>query len=764
MVETSLHNKVAPTNDPSTLHRRPSSYGKRMSIAEREAERLEHLKLAKDLDDRVKAAASKMSSIYDPRTSKFLPQWDMVVGVALLFTATITPYEVAFLVFEDFDALFVFNRMFDVVFMYDIWVQFHLAFYDSTLRKWITDIHTIRKNYAKTWLLLDIVSTVPYDVIDVVVQKTSSGDGGGAAGNLKVLRVLKIMKLVKLLRILKSARIFVTMQRELGLTNSNAALIKFLATFLSFIHWIACIWGLGPQFGPGGIEKSWLTKWGWEANNITHMDRYALCIYTSVQMMVMGEAEDTRPVNTYEFTLAVCMMIIGGSVYAYVIGSICSLISQRDPAKQEFKDMCDLVAQFSYEHNLPQEVASDVRDYFRESEQLFRHFAYSKVVGRMAPSQRRAISVHLHGEALYKIWFFNSHDLKERAEFTAAVALVLHPSAFPPGELLYSAGHLASYMAIVTRGLATQSTGDVGHMKQLGKGAHFGEEMILSRSHRPDQVKAITYLNCNMLERDDLMRLLSEAHGAFPHTVALIRKATCKLALRRAVSSLAKMARLVRVTTAVNTGDKTAIDKAKWGKREVKDYKHSLMQTAKEKTALAMKNSSYKLKTGFAQIGGHHEDPGVKQSEEDLKKASMQLAKFTSPELLVHFRGHLERTEELTDAKAPSDAKSTTGPPLAIGQRLTMEADGISLEESMGTEGGIIGDGATSKHDWQPTSTTAMVKDSGTSANYDPNIAVLTMKMNNMESVVSKMAHSLEEQGNTLRAIFRDTHSLRTKL
>merc|ERR1712028_335114 len=116
-------------------------------------------------------------------------------------------------------------------------------------------------------------------------------------------------------------------------------------------------------------------------------------------------------------------------------------------------------------------------------------------------------------------------------------------------------------------------------------------------------------------------------------------------------------------------------------------------------------------------------------------------------ELLVHFRGHLERTEELTDAKAPSDAKSTTGPPLAIGQRLTMEADGISLEESMGTEGGIIGDGATSKHDWQPTSTTAMVKGSGTSANYDPNIAVLTMKMN-----------SLEEQGNTLRAIFRDTH------
>jgi hypothetical protein len=54
----------------------------------------------------------------------------MVVGVALLFTATVTPFEVAFLEIS-FDSLFVLNRIFDAIFMFDIYIQFHQAFYDT---------------------------------------------------------------------------------------------------------------------------------------------------------------------------------------------------------------------------------------------------------------------------------------------------------------------------------------------------------------------------------------------------------------------------------------------------------------------------------------------------------------------------------------------------------------------------------------------------------------------------------------------------------
>jgi hypothetical protein len=46
----------------------------------------------------------------------FLARWDLVTSVCLLFTATVTPLEVAFLN-TSFNALYFINRVVDVVFI-----------------------------------------------------------------------------------------------------------------------------------------------------------------------------------------------------------------------------------------------------------------------------------------------------------------------------------------------------------------------------------------------------------------------------------------------------------------------------------------------------------------------------------------------------------------------------------------------------------------------------------------------------------------------
>ena len=42
--------------------------------------------------------------VIDPRSSKWLPKWDGIAACALIFTALVTPFEVAFL-FENFATL-----------------------------------------------------------------------------------------------------------------------------------------------------------------------------------------------------------------------------------------------------------------------------------------------------------------------------------------------------------------------------------------------------------------------------------------------------------------------------------------------------------------------------------------------------------------------------------------------------------------------------------------------------------------------------------
>ena len=74
--------------------------------------------------------------VFDPQKG-FMKSWDLVVAAALFVTATVTPFEIGFLSTE-INALFVLNRGIDIIFICDVYVNLHLAYFDKT-RGWIYD-------------------------------------------------------------------------------------------------------------------------------------------------------------------------------------------------------------------------------------------------------------------------------------------------------------------------------------------------------------------------------------------------------------------------------------------------------------------------------------------------------------------------------------------------------------------------------------------------------------------------------------------------
>ena len=57
---------------------------------------------------------------------EFCKSWDLLMVTLLLFTAAVTPFEVAFLTSNGVDGLFVINRMVDIGFIADMFVNFFL--------------------------------------------------------------------------------------------------------------------------------------------------------------------------------------------------------------------------------------------------------------------------------------------------------------------------------------------------------------------------------------------------------------------------------------------------------------------------------------------------------------------------------------------------------------------------------------------------------------------------------------------------------------
>ena len=120
--------------------------------------------------------------VLDP-DSAVVQRWDGLTFTLLIYTAIITPFEVGYLDVKTKDFLFWLNRFVDLVFFLDIFVQFRLAYRDETKGSMlIKSQRKIARRYATTWFPIDLVSVIPFDVLNLLVA-------GSALSKLKIIRL-----------------------------------------------------------------------------------------------------------------------------------------------------------------------------------------------------------------------------------------------------------------------------------------------------------------------------------------------------------------------------------------------------------------------------------------------------------------------------------------------------------------------------------------------------------------------------------------------
>merc|ERR1719316_528812 len=124
-----------------------------------------------------------------------------MIILALIYTALMTPYEVGFLETK-LDALFVVNRIIDVIFVKDMIMNFFvkLTVRTKTSTLWLRDQKKIVKHYLKGWFVIDFISILPFDIIGFVYDDP-------AIQKMKVIRIIRILRLLKIARVLRASRI-----------------------------------------------------------------------------------------------------------------------------------------------------------------------------------------------------------------------------------------------------------------------------------------------------------------------------------------------------------------------------------------------------------------------------------------------------------------------------------------------------------------------------------------------------------------------------
>ncbi|XP_068842275.1 potassium voltage-gated channel subfamily H member 1 isoform X2 [Capricornis sumatraensis] len=478
----------------------------------------EVLQLGSDILPQYKQEAPKTPPHIILHYCVFKTTWDWIILILTFYTAILVPYNVSFKTRQNNVAWLVVDSIVDVIFLVDIVLNFHTTFVGPA-GEVISDPKLIRMNYLKTWFVIDLLSCLPYDVINAF-ENVDEG----------ISSLFSSLKVVRLLRLGRVAR-----KLDHYIEYGAAVLVLLVCVFGLAAHWMACIWysigdyeifdedtktirnnswlyqlavdtGTPYQFNGSGSGK-------WEGGPSKNSVYISSLYFTMTSLTSVGFG-NIAPSTDIEKIFAVAIMMIGSLLYATIFGNVTTIFQQMYANTNRYHEMLNSVRDFLKLYQVPKGLSERVMDYIVSTWSMSRGIDTEKVLQICPKDMRADICVHLNRKV------FKEHPAFRLASdgCLRALAMEFQTVHCAPGDLIYHAGESVDSLCFVVSG-SLEVIQDDEVVAILGKGDVFGDvfwkEATLAQSCA--NVRALTYCDLHVIKRDALQKVL-EFYTAFSHS------------------------------------------------------------------------------------------------------------------------------------------------------------------------------------------------------------------------------------------------------
>ena len=184
-----------------------------------------------------------------------------------------------------------------------------------------------------------------------------------AAGDPQVGGFSAIL-LLRLLALLRLFRFFVILRRWESLSWTHPGYLrvfKYVGVILVLTHCIACLW-----FASASIDEFPADSWVVVENIETSepLSQYIRSLYWTITTMTTVGYGDITPSISVEYLLACVIMLIGASLYAFIIGGLASLLGNLNAAKNSHWEHIESVEQYLRSRQVPASLGMRVHRYY----------------------------------------------------------------------------------------------------------------------------------------------------------------------------------------------------------------------------------------------------------------------------------------------------------------------------------------------------------------------------------------------------------------
>ena len=471
-----------------------------------ENEEKEHRKLFKrekicdtDTEDEESENEKEIPWIILP-DNPYKKMWDLLIAFLILYSAIITPYEIAF---SDNNKISWFEILIDILLGIDIVLTFFSAYTDDE-ENLVKNHKKIVKKYLKSWFIVDIISVLPISYIF-----NASGRFSGLTKLSKLPKLYRLVKLTKLLRITKMSskgnlnKVTKFFMEKLKINANVERLFFFVLTFLLMNHLCACFWYFMAKiedFSP----DSWVVRLGYiDSSNI---ELYIISFYWTLTTVTTVGYGDITAGTTIERIYNLFIMSFGVLLYSFAIGSLSSIVSTLDQKSEEMNQKLQILSSIKKEFNLEQNIYDKVRKVIKYD--LSRNQKDKMVFLQELPNKLRIeLSQIMHDKVIQNFYFFRDQP----SDFFAYVAPLLKPVKFSQNDYLYKCQDMIDEMYFVAKGtviFCLEKRYGEKEIREIKKNNNFGEIEMCLNEKLSFNIK-IKSRNCELfvLKKNDFLRL-----------------------------------------------------------------------------------------------------------------------------------------------------------------------------------------------------------------------------------------------------------------
>ena len=476
--------------------------------------------------------------------SRFRRDWDLFMIVCLLYVALMVPFVIGFEVsYDERSPIYALDRVADACFILDVGLNYVTGYTSNDRSRVVLEPRRVAWHYTTTWMPLDVIASVPFDLI---FASDEEGSSGGAYRGAKFVRVAKLVRLVKLFRMLRLNRILHRLERRLSIKYGLWQVIKFAFAVACLAHWQACAWFLLHVLenrGDGGI--TWVEALA-DGQGGTSLDlkprfaQYVTCVYWSVTTMTTIGYGDVVPSNRDERLFTVCAELAGSCVFLYGLTQVTQLIANFNTADVEFQRLMDRANEYFEFRHIPLPLRVKVREFFHYKRAGSLFHAEDELLSHLSDDIRVEVQLWSMRDVLNAVPFLRDAD--ER--FVKLIVERLVRKVYAPREIIVRQGDVGHEMYFVAHGEVEVIAGG-RRVAYLNEGAMIGEIAVAMRTRRTATVRTVTFTELLALSRPQFQRaarLVPEtARAMVGYAVARLRVALWK-----------RVAEKVRFIAAVN--------------------------------------------------------------------------------------------------------------------------------------------------------------------------------------------------------------------